>query len=141
VSTERNTRQRRTIRDVVERAGRPLSTDEILADAQAQIPSLGKATVYRSIRTLLDEGWLAPVDVPGRNALYERAGKDHHHHFECTQCKRVYELDGCASEIRGELPAGFIASGHDVTIYGLCVHCARNVSPRACRGAATDGPN
>jgi Fe2+ or Zn2+ uptake regulation protein len=28
--TERNTRQRRTIREVVERAGRPLSTDEIL---------------------------------------------------------------------------------------------------------------
>jgi Fur family ferric uptake transcriptional regulator len=135
VSTERNTRQRRTIREVVERAGRPLSTDEILAGAQAQIPSLGKATVYRSIRTLLDEGWLAPVDVPGRSALYERAGKDHHHHFECTHCKRVYELDGCASEIRGEIPAGFIASGHDVTIYGACAHCAAVVTPSVSRGS------
>ena len=37
MSTERNTRQRRTIRDVVERAGRPLSTDEILAGAHASI--------------------------------------------------------------------------------------------------------
>jgi Fur family ferric uptake transcriptional regulator len=125
MTVERSTRQRRTIRDVVERAGRPLSTDEILAAAQTQIPSLGKATVYRSIRTLLEEGWLAAVDVPGRNPLYERAGKGHHHHFECTQCKRVYELDGCASEIRGELPAGFISSGHDVTIYGTCAACRR----------------
>jgi Fur family ferric uptake transcriptional regulator len=125
MSTERNTRQRRTIREVVERAGRPLTTDEILAAAQATIPSLGRATVYRSIRVLLDEGWLTPVDVPGRSALYERGGKDHHHHFECSRCKRVYELDGCASEIRGELPAGFVSTGHDVTIYGWCAACTR----------------
>jgi len=26
----------------------------------------------------------------------------------------LYELDGCASEIRGELPAGFVSTGHDV---------------------------
>jgi Fur family ferric uptake transcriptional regulator len=123
---ERNTRQRRTIRDVVERAGRPLSTDEILTSAQASVPALGKATVYRSIRALLDEGWLAAVDVPGRSALYERAGKGHHHHFQCSHCKRVYELDGCASEIRGELPAGFVSTGHDVTIYGACAACSRS---------------
>jgi Fur family ferric uptake transcriptional regulator len=125
MSAERNTRQRRTIRDVVERAGRPLATDEILASAQASIPSLGKATVYRSIRALLDEGWLAAVDVPGRSALYERAGKEHHHHFQCSHCRRVYELGGCASEIRGELPPGFVSTGHDVTIYGACAACSR----------------
>ena len=120
---ERNTRQRRTIRAVVDGAGRPLSTDEILAGAQSSIPSLGKATVYRSIRALLEEGWLAAVDMPGRSPLYERAGKGHHHHFACLQCQRVYELDGCASEVRGELPAGFVATGHDVTIYGTCARC------------------
>jgi Fur family ferric uptake transcriptional regulator len=125
MTVERNTRQRRTIREVVERAGRPLTTDEILVAAQATIPALGRATVYRSIRALLDEDWLTAVDVPGRSALYERAGKGHHHHFECSHCKRVYELDGCASEIRGELPAGFISSGHDVTIYGSCAACSR----------------
>jgi Fur family transcriptional regulator, ferric uptake regulator len=125
MSAERNTRQRRAIREVVERAGRPLSTDEILTGAHASLPSLGRATVYRSIRALLDEGWLAAVDVPGRTSLYERAGKGHHHHFECSLCKRVYELDGCASEIRAGLPAGFVSTGHDVTIYGSCAVCSR----------------
>ena len=128
MSAERNTRQRRAIREAVERAGRPLSTDEILASAHASLPALGRATVYRSIRALLDEGWLTAVDVPGRSPLYERAGKGHHHHFECSSCKCVYELDGCASEIRGELPAGFVATGHDVTIYGSCAACARSGS-------------
>lgn len=124
MTAERNTRQRRTIREVVERADRPLSADEILTSAQATIPSLGKATVYRSIRALFDEGWLTVVDVPGRNPLYERAGKGHHHHFQCSHCKRVFELAGCASEIRGELPAGFVSTGHDVTIYGACAACS-----------------
>ncbi len=123
MSAERNTRQRRTIRDVVERADRPLSIDEILDAARASIASLGTATVYRSIRTLLDEGWLTAVDVPGRSPLYERAGKRHHHHFACSHCKRVYELGECAAEIRGELPAGFVASGHEITIYGTCAAC------------------
>ncbi len=125
MSGERNTRQRRTIRDVVERAGRPLSTDEILGGARESIASLGLATVYRSIRALLDEGWLTAVDVPGRSPLYERSGKGHHHHFECARCKRVYELGECASEVRGELPAGFVATGHEITIYGTCAACSR----------------
>jgi Fur family ferric uptake transcriptional regulator len=120
---ERNTRQKRAIRDVFERIRRPLSTDEILAEAQEDIESLGLATVYRSIRSLIDEGFLTPVEVPGRTPLYERAGKQHHHHFMCTECERVYELEGCSSEVRGDLPRGFRATGHDVTIYGKCKDC------------------
>ncbi len=124
MSVERNTRQRRTIRDVVEGAGRPLSTDEIFSGARASIASLGMATVYRSIRALLDEGWLAAVEVPGRSPLYERAGKGHHHHFACARCNRVYELGACAAEIRSDLPAGFVATGHEITIYGTCAACS-----------------
>jgi Fur family transcriptional regulator, ferric uptake regulator len=125
VVTERNTRQRRAIREAFERAGRPLSTEEVLSEAQATIQGIGMATVYRSIRSLVDEGWLTPVEVPGRTSLYERSGKEHHHHFVCEDCSRVFELDGCASEVKARLPRGFRATGHDVTIYGRCAECAR----------------
>jgi Fur family ferric uptake transcriptional regulator len=128
----RDTRQRRAIRGVFEHVARPLSTDEILAGAQATIAGLGIATVYRSIRALVDEGFLDVVDVPGRLPLYERAGKSHHHHFSCTQCRRVYELDGCTTEIKGmRLPRGFKATGHDVTIFGVCLACARETRAAA----------
>lgn len=123
----RSTRQKRVIREVFERAGRPLSTEEILAEAKGQVGTLGIATVYRSIRALLDEGWLAPVEVPGRSPYYERSGKEHHHHFLCTECERAYELAGCTTETR-PLPAGFRAQGHDVTIYGTCPACSRVAS-------------
>jgi Fur family transcriptional regulator, ferric uptake regulator len=121
----RDTRQRRAIREVFERAARPLSTDEVLESAQAAIAGLGIATVYRSIRSLVDDGFLDVVDVPGRVPLYELAGKAHHHHFLCTECERVYELDGCTTEVKGGLPRGFKATGHDVTIYGICQACGR----------------
>jgi Fur family ferric uptake transcriptional regulator len=123
VPIERNTRQKRAIRTVLERANRPLTIEDILSEAKAAIDRIGIATVYRAVRALVDEGWLSAVDVPGSKPLYERAGKEHHHHFRCTSCERVYELDGCYSEIRGGLPRGFRSSGHDVTIYGTCAAC------------------
>ena len=122
---ERNTRQKRAIRSAFERSDRPLSTDEVLASAGRESEGLGMATVYRSIRTLLDDGWLTSIDVPGKGTFYEIAGKAHHHHFSCTKCHRVYELDGCSSDVSVRLPRGFRASGHDVTIYGLCSACSK----------------
>jgi Fur family ferric uptake transcriptional regulator len=129
----RDTRQRRAIREVFEQATRPLSTDEVLESAQVAIAGLGIATVYRSIRSLVDDGFLDVVDVPGRVPLYELAGKAHHHHFVCNECARVYELDGCTTEVKGTLPRGFKATGHDVTIYGVCQACGRRQrsEPRA----------
>ena len=122
--TERNTRQKRAIRDAFMVEDRPLSTEEAFAAAQSEIQGLGIATVYRSIRSLLEDGWLTAIDVPGKGTLYELAGKEHHHHFSCTKCLRVLELDGCETDIAVRLPRGFRASGHDVTIYGLCPECS-----------------
>ncbi len=120
--SERNTRQKQAIRNAFVRAGRPLSTEEVHRAAGRNSAGLGLATVYRSIRSLLDDGWLSVVDVPGRNSLYEIAGKGHHHHFSCTQCARVYEFEGCAT-VDAKLPRGFKATGHDLTLFGLCAAC------------------
>jgi Fur family ferric uptake transcriptional regulator len=127
----RDTRQKRAIRDVFERTARPLSTDEVFEGAQAASEGLGIATVYRSIKSLVEDGFLDVVDVPGRVPVYERAGKPHHDHFLCTTCERVYELDGCATVLDGVLPRGFKAAGHDATIYGECADCARTRRQRS----------
>jgi Fur family ferric uptake transcriptional regulator len=120
---ERNTRQKQAIRDAFERVGRPLSTEEVHAEAERASQGLGMATVYRSIRSLLEDGWLSVVDVPGRNPLYEIAGKAHHHHFSCTVCSRTFELEGCAT-IAVKLPRGFKTSAHELTFFGTCANCS-----------------
>jgi hypothetical protein len=57
--------RKRAIRDAFLEADRPLSPDEVLEGAQHHHPSLGSATVYRNIQSLVDEGWLQSVEIPG----------------------------------------------------------------------------
>jgi Fur family transcriptional regulator, ferric uptake regulator len=120
---ERSTRQRRAIKHVFETADRPLSPEEVLAAVQGEGAGGSLATVYRSIRALLDQGALTSVDLPGAGAFYELSGKSHHHHFSCLNCRRVYELDGCLSDESFTLPRGFKAVAHDLTVFGTCRSC------------------
>ena len=50
---ERSTRQRRAIREAFLEAGRPLSPQEVLELARKKVPSLGLATVYRTLKGLV----------------------------------------------------------------------------------------
>ncbi len=123
----RTTRQRTAIRDVFEKANRPLGAPEVLESAKSNVKGLGIATVYRTIKGLLDEGWLVPVDVPGEPPRYELSGKEHHHHFHCKQCGRVFEVEGCVENLKRLLPPGFRITGHEVFLFGHCAQCERPI--------------
>lgn len=121
-----NTRQRKAIRDVLVRAGRPLGAREVLQAAQASVPGLGLATVYRALRTLAEEDVIHAVALPGEAPRYEVAGKAHHHHFCCGVCGGVFEVDGCLDDEAGLAaltPAGFRLAAHEIILYGECVAC------------------
>ena len=120
---ERNTRQRDAIRQVFSETDRPLSPQEVLLAAQAYIPALGIATVYRTLKAFIEEDWLSPVELPGEPQRYEIAGKGHHHHFRCHACDRVYEIDGCLSNLKRLVPQGFQIDRHEVVLYGTCNTC------------------
>lgn len=122
---ERNTRQRTAIREAIALAARPLLPQEVLDAAQAAVPGLSIATVYRNLRALLDEGELRLVELPGENARYELAGAPHHHHFQCTRCQRVFEVTACPGDLASLAPPGFTVEDHDLTLYGRCSDCAR----------------
>ena len=122
-SQTRNTRQKDAIRSVMTQAERPLAPEEVLALARKSVRGISIATIYRNISQLVQENWLAPVGLPGETTRYELAGKDHHHHFQCTSCDKVFEVPGCGLEQTLKLPPGFRTTGHDVLLYGLCNHC------------------
>ena len=119
----RKTRQKDAIRSAFIGADRPLSAEETLAYAQEQVEGISIATVYRNIGALVEDKWLAPVEIPGESTRYEVAGKEHHHHFHCNGCGKVFEMQGCAVQVKPKLPRGFRATGHEFFLYGMCADC------------------
>jgi len=120
---QRNTRQRTAIREAFERAGRPLSPQQVWEAARTGVEGLGIATVYRSIKGLVEEGWLAAIDLPGAHTVYELSGKLHHHHFHCDRCSRVFELTGCIPSINRLAGRRFSVTRHELVLYGVCADC------------------
>jgi Fur family transcriptional regulator, ferric uptake regulator len=122
---ERNTRQRDAVRAALAAAARPLTPQELQAAAHQHASGIGIATVYRTIKALLDDGQLVEVPMPGAPSRYELAGLDHHHHFHCTTCDRMFEVEGCvAGSLRALLPRGFKLEHHELLLSGRCPQCA-----------------
>ncbi len=120
---KRNTSQRRAIRQVFEQTDRPLSTQEVLDQAQQFKPGMGIATVYRTLKILIDEGWLKTVLLPGVPPRYEIADRDAHHHFYCNTCGRAFEVPCCQALLDTIVPEGFTVATHDLVLYGTCIEC------------------
>ena len=124
----RRTAQRAAIRQVFEDTGRPLSPAEILEASHVFVPKLGLTTVYRTVNSLVGEGWLVPVALPGEADRYEIAGKEHHHHFRCRCCSAVYSIPGCVGGLEEMLPAGFELDSHAIVFFGACARCCHEPS-------------
>lgn len=140
LAMERSTRQRTAIRAVIDAAGRPLTPQEILDGARNHVPEIGIATVYRNLRLLLDESVIQVVSLPGENPRYEsmHPAHDHHHHFHCRACDRVFDVPGCPGPMENLAPDGFVVERHDLTLYGTCADCSS--TRRSTRGRSQAAP-
>jgi Fur family ferric uptake transcriptional regulator len=121
----RSTRQRDAIREVLKDTHRPLSPNELLDLASNRVPTLGIATVYRTIKLLVEEGTAIPVELPGEPARYEHreAASTPHYFFRCDVCGRVYDVDGSVDNLRTLVPGGFALRKHVMVLYGTCKDC------------------
>jgi Fur family ferric uptake transcriptional regulator len=120
----RTTKQKEAIKSVLAGEVGPLLPDEIHGLALKAVPSLGIATVYRSLKSLQDEGLVCCVEIPGQAPRYERADKGHHHHFHCKKCHAVFDLVKCVEGIKSLVPPDFQVTGHEITLFGFCDSCS-----------------
>ncbi|MBY4899227.1 Fur family transcriptional regulator [Cupriavidus sp. AU9028] len=121
---ERLTRQRDAIHTVLAEAGRPLTPQELLDAARSHVAGIGIATVYRNLKAMVEAGEIVAVPLPGEAPRYELAGSEHHHHFYCRACDRVFEVHGCPGDMKRLAPRGFQVQAHELMLYGLCADCA-----------------
>jgi Fur family ferric uptake transcriptional regulator len=121
----RTTRQKEAIKAVLEKQAGSLLPDDIHRLAVKSVPSLGIATVYRSLKNLQEGGQVCCVEISGQPPRYERTDKGHHHHFHCRNCGQVFDLQKCvAGGLKSLAPAGFRVTDHEIILYGFCKSCA-----------------
>lgn len=133
---DRSTRQKRAIQAVLRDHSNPLTALEIQALAVKEVPSLGIATVYRSLKSMASDGQVVSVEIPGASPRYERADKGHHHHFLCRTCGEVFELEKCLEGIKKIAPPEFRVEDHEIILYGACRDCASQTTPAPSRKSA-----
>ena len=121
---KRATPQRKVIESVLTQTEQPLLPHEILKIAQAELPSIGIATVFRALKNLVAEGRVRTVSI-GADAIRYEGTRGHHHHFKCIDCENVFDLFSCPGNFEKLLPPGFELIDHDITLFGRCANCKK----------------
>ncbi len=124
------TPQRRLILDVFLGLRRHVSAEELYALIQKKDPSIGQATVFRSMKLLVEAGVAQSSGLGGRSICYE-PNRKHHDHLICTRCGAIREFRSESIEREQEKIAiahGFALSAHRMELFGLC-----NVCPKGSR--------
>lgn len=120
---QRRTQQREILVDIIKKADGPLSVNEIHLQAEKEGHSIGIATVYRTIKLLLDSNIILAVTLPDGQARYEITELGHHHHFHCTTCSRVIDIDKCCMHLHENEVEGHLIESHEITLFGICKNC------------------
>ena len=130
----------RTLRDALEQRGHRLTGQRLrLLDAitatpghftaeelRQQVPKVGRATIYRSLKLLVEARVLCRILLEDGNLHYQLSHRGHHHHLLCVECGVSQDLLGC--DIQGVLEEvtsanQFQLSGHWLEVYGRCRSC------------------
>lgn len=118
----RLTGSRKEVLHVLAAAPDCFSTDEVLRGVR----HAGRATVFRTMRLLLDLGLVCRVVLEDGSRRYRLSTRGHHHHLVCTQCGRVQDFSNCdVSALIGELSrsTNYAIEGHWLEVYGRCLPC------------------
>jgi len=102
------------------------TADQIYKELKKQNPSLSKTTVYNSLETLRKNMIIKSLTICDSEHRYD-FDHDMHHHFLCTKCGRIYDIEySCPNieYIRKEIES----SGHHIDevhgyFRGICKEC------------------
>lgn len=102
------------------------SPEMLYERVKRDIPSVSLATVYRNIKTFLDNGLIGEVSLH-HGSLRLEANNTSHHHVVCRLCRKMFDLPAKhveAIRLRESLPKGFRLERFVVEAQGLCAACA-----------------
>ena len=135
----RSTTQRRLILDRMFEIGEHFTADDLIADVRQADSSVGSATVYRTLRMLVESGLLQEHRfADNEGTRFELLVSDKHHdHIICLNCGKIREFEEPLIEQLQERVAeqlGFKLESQTHQLYGLCGDCS-GAPPSKARGS------
>ena len=137
----RMTWPRRQLARMLARRTGSFSAEEIVAG----LPTLGRATVYRTLRLLGEAGVVCRTTMPDGSPRYSLDNAHHHHHLICVCCGSVDEfrhpsIERVLHDMKDHVGSELV--GHRLELYHRCAICRgerpgrgghpRARGPRAC---------
>ena len=124
----RSTMPRREIIRNLERRGDSFTAEDLVRD----LPHIGRATVFRTIKLLLEFGVICKLNLITGEPRYSLAHDEHHHHTVCVNCGKVGEFHAGTAERMLRLIGNDIGGsivGHRIELYINCAECVRRNIP------------
>jgi len=122
--TPRVTAPRRALNDLIARRAGHFTANDLIADARHANQRVGRATVFRTLDLLVEQGQLERIDLPsGEHAYVSCAPQEHHHHVVCRRCGKSVEVEdsGLQSVVRQiAQTSGYTIDAHRLELFGLC---------------------
>ena len=125
----RSTRQRDIILDIFLSTHQHISVEELYLKIKSSNPSIGHATVYRTLKLFTEAGLAREILLHDGQTRYEHAvAGEHHDHLVCTSCNSIIEFeDETIEKLQNDIALrhGFLIRSHKLEIYGLCTNCRK----------------
>jgi Fur family ferric uptake transcriptional regulator len=122
----RITPQRRAVAEALSGDDLHLTADEVFTRARQIVPEISRATVYNTLRELIEMGELQEVQVSPGPTLYDPNAHHRHHHLVCSRCGRIYDVYPRGVDELSLADAdkrGFELDHVEVVFYGTCASC------------------
>ena len=118
----RSTAPRRAIARLMEEKRQGFTAEEI----GNELPQVGRATVFRTIKLLLETGVVCRLNLLDGAPRYTLSSVEHHHHTICVRCGNVGEFRAATMErmmraMRNDIPGEVV--GHRIELYVICGDC------------------
>ncbi len=127
---KRNTVQRQLVLQAVQELKSHPTADEVYRQVVVSHPSISKATVYRNLNSLAEDGVVGRVAMPNAADRFDFVPQQHYH-IKCVNCGRVIDAPGgyhAELDTQAQQDTDFQILRHDLVFEGLCPDCQKRVN-------------
>lgn len=121
---ERNTYQKNVIMDFIKNSKSHPTAEEIYNEVTKIIPNISKATVYRNLSLMADNGIIKRLEISGSRDRYDYYDK--HYHGKCIVCGDIVDINMSYDEsLDKKLESKYQVIDHEITFKIICDKCSK----------------